>query len=76
MASNTEAPRTSDIWEPETLDWIALRKRRAKLFHRYGYGEIRTPIFERTDVFTKSLGDETDVVQKEMYTFQDGADEA
>lgn len=72
MASNTEPlPGTSDIWEPETLDWIALENAARNVFHRYGYGEIRTPIFERTDVFTKSLGDETDVVQKEMYTFQD-----
>ena len=72
MANNTEPlPGTSDIWEPETLDWIQLETAARDVFHRYGYSEIRTPIFERTDVFVRSLGTETDVVQKEMYTFED-----
>lgn len=72
MASNTEPlPGTSDIWEPETLDWIELENAARDVFHRYSFSEIRTPIFERTDVFVRSLGTETDVVQKEMYTFED-----
>ncbi|MBP5639990.1 MAG: histidine--tRNA ligase [Victivallales bacterium] len=72
MANNTEPlPGTSDIWEPETLDWIELETAARDVFHRYGYSEIRTPIFERTEVFVRSLGTETDVVQKEMYTFED-----
>ncbi len=72
MASNTEPlPGTSDIWEPETLDWIELENAARDVFHRYSFSEIRTPIFERTDVFVRNLGTETDVVQKEMYTFED-----
>lgn len=72
MSSATEPlPGTSDCWEPEVLDWIELETAAREVFHRYGYAEVRTPIFERTDVFVRSLGDETDVVQKEMYTFTD-----
>ncbi|HPY89446.1 MAG TPA: ATP phosphoribosyltransferase regulatory subunit, partial [Lentisphaeria bacterium] len=72
MSSATEPlPGTSDCWEPEVLDWIELETAAREIFHRYGYAEVRTPIFERTEVFVRSLGDETDVVQKEMYTFTD-----
>jgi len=72
MAGATEPlPGTSDLWEPEVLDWVELEKAARTIFPRYGYSELRTPIFERTDVFVRGLGDETDVVQKEMYTFQD-----
>ena len=72
MGANIEPlPGTSDIWEPETLEWIELEQAARDVFHRYGYGEIRTPIFERTEVFEKNLGEESDVVQKEMYTFND-----
>ena len=72
MPSATEPlPGTSDLWEPEVLDWNELETASREIFHRYGYCEVRTPIFERTEVFTRSLGDETDVVQKEMYTFDD-----
>ncbi len=71
MAVNEPLPGTSDLWEPETLDWITLENAARDVFHRYGYGELRTPIFERTDVFVRNLGNETDVVQKEMYTFED-----
>jgi histidyl-tRNA synthetase len=42
-----------------------------RVFESYGYGEVRTPIFEYTEVFTRGLGDETEVVRKEMYTFAD-----
>ena len=41
------------------------------IFTKYGYGELRTPIFERTEVFVRSIGDDTDIVCKEMYTFTD-----
>jgi len=53
------------------MAWRWLESTAHALFPRYGYGEIRTPIFERTDVFLRSIGDETDIVQKEMYTFTD-----
>jgi histidyl-tRNA synthetase len=62
---------TADIWEPEASQWVLLENTARELFARYGYGELRTPVFERTEVFVRGLGDETDVVQKEMYTFED-----
>ena len=72
MSSAAEPlPGTSDLWEPELFDWIALENAARDVFHRYGYIEVRTPIFERTEVFTHNLGETTDVVQKEMYTFTD-----
>lgn len=72
MASSSEPlPGTSDLWEPEVSDWVALEGAARRVFGAYGYGELRTPIFERTDVFVRSIGDETEVVQKEMYTFED-----
>ena len=64
-------PGTSDIWEPEVNEWLVLEEQAREVFHRYGYCELRTPILERTDIFTKGIGDETEVVQKEMYTFED-----
>ncbi len=72
MAGVTEPlPGTSDLWEPEVLEWRALEEKARSTFKRYGYSELRTPIFERTEVFVRNLGTETDVVQKEMYTFED-----
>lgn len=64
-------PGTSDLWEPELFDWIQLEDNARNIFHRYGYLELRTPIFEKTEVFTHNLGETTDVVQKEMYSFTD-----
>ncbi len=71
MSKLEPLPGTSDIWEPETSQWVFLEQTARNLFPRYGYGELRTPIFERTDVFVRGIGTETDVVQKEMYTFLD-----
>ena len=72
MASSTEPlPGTSDLWEPEVGDWLVLEDAARRVFHSYGYGELRPPVFERTDVFVRSIGDETEVVQKEMYSFED-----
>ena len=72
MAANTEPlPGTSDLWMPEIQEWLALERAAHDIFPRYGYQELRTPIIERTEVFVRGLGDETEVVQKEMYTFED-----
>ncbi len=72
MAKATEPlPGTSDLWEPDISEWVALESTARNVFTTYGYDELRTPIFERTNVFVRSIGDETDVVQKEMYTFED-----
>ena len=67
MAGKMEPlPGTSDIWFPETGEWVKLEAVAREVFGRYGYGELRTPIFERTDVFVRGIGDQTEVVQKEM----------
>ncbi len=71
MAVTEPLPGTSDLWEPELFDWNELENKARDIFHRYGYTELRTPIFERTDVFVHNLGESSDVVQKEMYTFED-----
>ena len=72
MSGLTEPlPGTSDLWEPEVAEWRDLEGIARDVFNRYGYTELRTPVFERTEVFVRNLGNETDVVQKEMYTFQD-----
>lgn len=72
MSTATEPlPGTSDIWEPEVFGWVELEGITRDILGRYGYQELRTPVFERTEVFVRNLGDETDVVQKEMYTFED-----
>jgi len=72
MAEKLEPlPGTSDIWQPEISEWVFLEQTARDVFARYGYEELRTPLFERTEVFVRSIGNETDVVQKEMYTFDD-----
>ena len=48
-----------------------LERHAYQVFTKYGYGELRTPVFERSDVFKRTLGDDTDIVRKEMYTFND-----
>jgi len=69
---NFSAPRgTFDILPPDSKRWQALERRIDDVCSRFGYGEIRTPIFESTDVFVRTLGETTDVVDKEMYTFVD-----
>lgn len=71
MAANEPLPGTSDLWIPEIHEWHLLENAAHRIFPRYGYNELRTPIIERTDVFVRGLGNETEVVQKEMYTFND-----
>ena len=65
------APRgTQDILPTETPRWQWLEARFRHACARYGYGEIRTPIFEATELFARSVGDETDIVTKQMYSFE------
>lgn len=72
MSSAVEPlPGTGDIWMPEIQQWVRLEEAARSRFSRYGYSEVRTPIFERTEVFVRGIGDQTEVVQKEMYTFED-----
>ena len=61
----------SDIHAPEIYLWRMIEERARKLFNCYGYEELRTPVLEKLSVFKRSIGDTTDVVQKEMYAFKD-----
>lgn len=72
MAEVIKAPRgTRDILGEEVLLWQRLEEVVRKNALLFGYEEIRTPIFEHTELFTRGVGEETDIVQKEMYTFTD-----
>ena len=62
---------TRDILPDEIAAWHAIEAAARDLFARYGYREIRTPIFEETELFARGIGAETDIVAKEMYTFAD-----
>ncbi len=65
---------TRDILPSETPLWQKVEAGCQKLFFSYGYQEIRTPIFEATELFTRTIGEGTDIVSKEMYTFNDKGD--
>ena len=58
---------------PETALWNRVEATARALFARYGFGEIRTPLFEATELFARGVGEETDIVSKEMYTWEDRA---
>ena len=62
---------TMDILPGETPLWRYIEGIMREEAEKYGYGEIRTPTFENTELFVRGVGDTTDVVQKEMYTFAD-----
>src|SRR5690349_19116410 len=62
---------TRDILPPATALWNRVEAAARKVFHAYNYREIRTPIFEETRLFARGVGEDTDIVSKEMYTFED-----
>lgn len=62
---------TKDILGEEALKYTYVSEVAQKLFENYGYQYIKTPIFEETDLFKRGIGEATDVVDKEMYTFKD-----
>jgi histidyl-tRNA synthetase len=64
---------TRDLLPPETALWNRIETTARAIFSRYNFGEIRTPIFEDTVLFSRSVGEETDIVSKEMYTWEDRA---
>ena len=67
-----KAPRgTHDVLPAEVYKWHRVEQEMRRLCLEYGYSEIRTPMFEHTELFERGVGDTTDVVQKEMYTFSD-----
>lgn len=64
---------TRDLLPPETELWNRVEETARRVFARYNFGEIRTPIFEDTSLFARGVGEETDIVSKEMYTWEDRA---
>ncbi|QQR47990.1 histidine--tRNA ligase [Myxococcus xanthus] len=64
----------NDLLPGEIEIWQHVEAQARELFGRFGYGEIRTPMVEDTALFVRSVGEETDIVGKEMYTFNDKAD--
>lgn len=62
---------THDVTPLEISRWLAVEAAFQRAFDRYGYRGIRTPIFESTDLFVRAVGEQSDIVTKEMYTFND-----
>ena len=70
-----QAPRgTRDVLPEDSYRWQALEARMREAAALAGYREVRTPVFEHTELFLRGVGDTTDIVQKEMYTFKDKGD--
>ncbi|WP_418792263.1 histidine--tRNA ligase [Phosphitispora sp. TUW77] len=68
----TSRPKgTNDILPGQVNKWHYLERIAGEICREYGYSEIRTPVFEHTELFSRGVGDTTDVVEKEMYTFND-----
>jgi histidyl-tRNA synthetase len=69
------APKgTYDLLPKATANWRYLENLVGQIFREYGYGELRTPIFEHTELFQRGIGETTDIVEKEMFTFSDRGD--
>lgn len=72
MALLTQAPKgTQDILPQDSYKWQYVEQLAMEIARLYGFQEMRAPTFEHTELFNRSVGDTTDVVQKEMYTFED-----
>ena len=61
----------NDILPNNTAAWLELESKLIDLMARYGYSQIRLPIVEKTELFKRAVGEATDIVEKEMYTFED-----
>ena len=73
MAGKIQAPRgTFDVLPEESRGRAALEETARSILEPAGYGRIETPVFEGTELFARGVGESTDIVQKEMYTFEDG----
>ena len=70
-ASYRNVKGTRDLLPPETRIWAGVEATAREVFSRYGYREVRTPILEDTELFVRSVGESSDIVGKEMYTFLD-----
>src|ERR1700675_1493624 len=73
MATLKAVRGTRDLLPPETELWNWIEATARSVFARYNFGEIRTPVFEDTGLFARGVGEETDIVSKEMYTWEDRA---
>ena len=62
---------TKDIFGEEMRKWLEVEEIIRNLCDDFGFGQIRTPMFEYTDLFARGVGDTTDIVNKEMYSFVD-----
>ena len=62
---------THDILPDEAVLWRRIESELHNFMQKYGYGEIRTPIFEKTELFKRGVGEDTDIVSKEMYSWVD-----
>ncbi len=71
MALSNAPKGTKDIMPIEIYKWQYLERKFNEICNRYGFKEIRTPVFEHTEIFARGVGDTSDIVQKEMYTFLD-----
>ncbi len=72
MAQKITGPRgTQDVSPYDSYKWLLLEKKLRDIVDQYGFKEIRTPTFEHTELFLRGVGDTTDIVNKEMYTFED-----
>ncbi|MBQ2747532.1 MAG: histidine--tRNA ligase [Firmicutes bacterium] len=70
----TNAPKgTKDVMPKEIYKWQFVEKKFREMCDRHGFKEVRTPMFEHTELFTRGVGDTTDIVEKQMYTFNDYA---
>ncbi len=71
MSAFSVPPGVSDIFPDEAALWRHVENAACRIFSLYGYSELRTPVIEFTELFQRGIGIETDVVRKEMYTFED-----
>lgn len=62
---------TYDLLPESAVRWRALELKIHQIFEEYGFGEVRTPMFEHTELFQRGIGETTDIVEKEMFTFSD-----
>ncbi len=71
MAKIQKIKGVADLFEAESAKFTRMEQAAREVFARYGYRELRIPVIEPTELFARTIGEETDVVQKEMYTFED-----
>ena len=74
MAKIQKIKGFADLFPEEAAKYTSMESAARDTFGRYGFGELRTPVLEKTELFAKSIGEDTDVVGKEMFTFPDRKD--